>query len=224
MDAILRSSPSKLVRENPLALMTIILQQCGFTSENKRQGLDSNILSAEFMTGSTPWNDPNIAVVQKPNNFFEATSVLHLSYNNLIFVHHAINFEVNTWKHLRTMADDQRIKPLLKARASDDEWHSILDEMDFELGHTTCRRGQVDCLKERTTVQIDVSIFSAGIFEINERSWVSYVASTIPVTFTTVAVGLIFLERQKIGQALLVLRGVTKEIRKETVPGNIRSV
>lgn len=156
LDAILRSSLFKLVRQNPLALMTIIMQQCGLTSEEKRKGLDDNILSAEFMTKSTPWNDPNIAVVQNPNNFYEATSILHLSYNNLIFVHHAINFEINTWRHLRTMADDQRIKPLLKARASDDEWHSILDEIDFELGHTTCRRGQAECLKERTTIQINV--------------------------------------------------------------------
>lgn len=156
INAILRGPLSRLARRNPLALMTIVIQQCGLTSEEKRQALDDNILGAEFITKSTPWSDPNIVVVQKLYNFYEATSILHLSYNNLIFVHHAINFEITSLKHLRAMAEDQRIKPLLEAGASEDEWHSVLDDIDFELGHTIYRKGQVECLKERATIQIGV--------------------------------------------------------------------
>lgn len=153
---ILRSPSSRLVQQNPVAYMTVILQQCGLTSERRRQALDDNILGAEVLTKSTPWSDPSIAVVQRLNNFYEATSILHLSYNNLIFVYHAISFEINTWKLLRTMAEDQRVRPMLQARASDNEWQSMLDDIDFELGLTTCRKAQVECLKERTTIQINV--------------------------------------------------------------------
>ncbi|KAI1403015.1 hypothetical protein F4819DRAFT_452448 [Hypoxylon fuscum] len=249
---ILRSPSSRLVQQNPVAYMTVILQQCGLTSERRRQALDDNILGAEVLTKSTPWSDPSIAVVQRLNNFYEATSILHLSYNNLIFVYHAISFEINTWKLLRTMAEDQRVRPMLQARASDNEWQSMLDDIDFELGLTTCRKAQVECLKERTTIQINVmnnviahrttsqtnlitllalvfapasliaGIFSAGIFETNERSWVAYIASTVPVTFATVVVGLLFLEKQKMAKTWHALRGAAKQNEISDRTGRVR--
>lgn len=45
-------------------------------------------------------------------------------------------------------------------------------------------------------------MFSGNIFATNERSWVIYVASVVPTTLLTVAIGLGFLEREKIMQLL----------------------
>ncbi|KAI8623492.1 hypothetical protein F5Y19DRAFT_492526 [Xylariaceae sp. FL1651] len=185
--------------------MAMVLKECGHTSEAKRQVLDHQTLSAEFLTKSTPWDDPNISMIRQPSNFYEATSLLHLSYHNLIF----------------------KIKHLLRATSDENEWQSIPDSVDFEFAHTTNRKEQADCLGDRITIQIEInnliarqttsqtnliaflaltfapasliaSIFGADIFGKNKQSWIHYIVSTIVVTFVTVAIGFVFLQRQKL--------------------------
>lgn len=41
-------------------------------------------------------------------------------------------------------------------------------------------------------------IFSAGIFTTNDRSWIVYVASTVPITVLTVVAGVGFLKQKEL--------------------------
>ncbi|KAH7140861.1 hypothetical protein EDB81DRAFT_885565 [Dactylonectria macrodidyma] len=222
---------SKLVRRNPLALIVMILVECGATSESKRSDLDKYILGAEVQTRASSWEDPNKTLVRWPHNFYSVMSVLHLCQNNLMFVNHAVEFEVAAWEFFQRISSEGDVGQLLKAKTGDGAWQTIRDDIDYELAHTNSRKAQIGCLRERVGVQISMidnmvahqetsqtsliailalvfapasliaSIFSAGIFPTSEKSWVPFISSTLPITLVTVAIGVVFLERQLVVRA-----------------------
>ncbi|KAH7139662.1 hypothetical protein B0J13DRAFT_558313 [Dactylonectria estremocensis] len=221
----------KLVRQNPLAFVVMILMECGVTSESKRSDLDQYILGAEVQTRASSWEDPGQKLVRWPHNFYSVMSVLHLCQNNLMFVNHAVEFEVSAWEFFQRLASEEDVRQLLKAKTGDGAWQAIRDDIDYELAHTNSRKAQIGCLRERVGVQISMidnmvahqetsqtsliailalvfapasliaSIFSAGIFPTSDKSWVPFISSTLPITLVTVAIGVIFLERQLVVRA-----------------------
>ncbi|RSL89799.1 hypothetical protein CDV31_015801 [Fusarium ambrosium] len=201
-----------LAWRNPVAFLTVLLRECGRTSELKRGPLDNDILGAEILTKSTPWQK----LRKTPNDFVATTNQLNASYNALLFVARAVDAEVDAWQFLQRMAKDEQLGPWLKAAAT----------------HTHSRKTQIGCLKERTGIQINAisnliahqettqtnliavialifapasltaSIFSAGLFTTNDHSWVAYIAWTLPVTAATVMAGLYFLQLQILARAV----------------------
>lgn len=142
--------------DNPLAIISFLMKECGYSSESKRQFLDNYILRAEVRTKSTPWADPSTSAIRWPNDYFKAMSVLHLSQNNLIFVNHAVSFELTVWRLIQRMACDENLWKLLQMDTSQDEWASISDAVEFEMAHTLSRKAQIACLKDRIAVQIEL--------------------------------------------------------------------
>ncbi|KAH6976425.1 hypothetical protein BKA56DRAFT_589617 [Ilyonectria sp. MPI-CAGE-AT-0026] len=224
-------SGSKLVKQNPLALIVTILNECGFTSELKREDLDKDVLGAEVQTRASSWEDPGKTLVRWPHDFYSVMSILHLCQNNLMFVNHAVEFEVAAWEFFQQMSRKDEVREWLKANTSDGSWQAIRDDIDYELAHAISRKAQIGCLRERVGVQISLidnmvahqetsqtsliailalvfapasliaSIFSAGIFPTSDRSWVPFISSTLPITLVTVAIGMVFLERQLVVRA-----------------------
>ncbi|KAK7729239.1 hypothetical protein SLS53_009303 [Cytospora paraplurivora] len=229
---LLRRSPPGLAWRSPVAFLAMLFKECGRTSELKRQELDDDILGAECQTKSTLWKEPEKIpgkpLARWPNDFYAATSAMHLCHNNMMFVARAVDFEIAVWKHLLLMITKEPLLMWLRASAGESEWVSIQDEIQFEISHTVDRNAQIECLKERIAVQVNLldnriahhessqtnliallalifapasliaSIFSTGIVATNERSWIAYVATTVPVTIMTVIAGLSFLESQKL--------------------------
>ncbi|KAK7423522.1 hypothetical protein QQX98_000979 [Neonectria punicea] len=151
---------SKLIRQNPLALMVMILLECGYTSEEKRKHLDHFILQAEVQTHASSWKGTGKPEdlsrkqnVRSPADFYTVMSVLHLCQNNLMFVGHAIEFEADAWGFFRKLSNGEEQK-WFKLGSSDGQWQATRDEIDFELVHTNSRKAQIGCLKERVGVQI----------------------------------------------------------------------
>ncbi|KAM0430123.1 hypothetical protein ACHAPT_006129 [Fusarium lateritium] len=230
---LIRTCPSGLEWRNPAAFLAMLLKESGRTSEEKREELDLNILKAEIQTKSTPWQD----FKEAKNDYYEATGVLNLCHNNLVFVTRAVDAEIEGLRFLRRLTDDEKLGPWMRGTADEGEWVGILDGIDFETAHTVSRRAQIGCLKERIGVQINLisnmiahqetsqtnliailalifapagliaGIFSAGIFATDDRSWILYVASTVPVTAVTLVAGLGFLKQQDLAR---VWRGLTE--------------
>ncbi|OKL56761.1 hypothetical protein UA08_07901 [Talaromyces atroroseus] len=233
-----RDNPARLSAwKTAFQFLLFLARELGHTSESKRHALDRSILGAEVQTKSTPWDDPSRALVRWPNDIHEATSVLHLCHNNLLFVARAVEFEIDLWRWLRRLVvgGDSKNEALLWLRGSDVRagvWTALIDSIDFEMVHTMNKKTQIDCLKERIGVQINLinnliahqessqtnliaivalvfapasliaSIFSAGIFATDHRSWIAYVALTVPITILTVLTGVSFLEQQKLKHCL----------------------
>lgn len=103
-------SESKLVKQNPLALIVTILNECGFTSELKREELDKDVLGAEVQTRASSWEDPDKTLVRWPHDFYSAMSILHLCQNNLMFVNHAVEFEVAAWEFFQQIARKDEVR------------------------------------------------------------------------------------------------------------------
>lgn len=141
---------------NPLAILSLFMQECGHSAEIKRQILDGNILRAEMQTKSTPWQDPSTAAIRWPNDYFRAMSALHLAQNNLIFVNHAVGFELTVWRLIQKIASEEKLQVWLKLGLSQGEWTSVLDDVEFEIAHTSSRKAQIACLKDRIAVQIEL--------------------------------------------------------------------
>ncbi|KAF5001048.1 hypothetical protein FDECE_11063 [Fusarium decemcellulare] len=150
---LVRDSTTGLAWRNPVAFLTIILKECGRTSELKREPLDLNLLGAEILTKSTPWKKK---LQTTPNDFLKTTNQLNVSYNNLLFVARAVDAEIDAWEFLRQMAKDEQLGPWLRAAASKREWSEMLDDIDFEMAHTRSRKAQIGCLKERMGIQVNV--------------------------------------------------------------------
>ncbi|RMJ18405.1 hypothetical protein CDV36_001945 [Fusarium kuroshium] len=239
-----------LAWRNPVAFLTVLLRECGRTSELKRGPLDNNILGAEILTKSTPWQK----LRKTPNDFVATTNQLNASYNALLFVARAVDAEVDAWQFLQRMAKDEQLRPWLKAAASNRQWSEMLDNIDFEMAHTHSRKTQIGCLKERTGIQINAisnliahqettqtnliavialifapasltaSIFSAGLFTTNDHSWVAYIAWTLPVTAVTVMAGLYFLQLQILARAVrFFIKSYPKETDEEDSTGRLGS-
>lgn len=237
-------SASKLVKQNPLALIVTILNECGFTSELKREDLDEYVLGAEIQTRASSWEDPGEKLVRWPHDFYSVMSILHLCQNNLMFVNHAVEFEVAAWEFFQQLSVKDEVRQWLKANTGDGTWQAIRDDIDYELAHATSRKAQIGCLRERVGVQISLidnmvahqetsqtsliailalvfapaslisSIFSAGIFHTSDRSWVPFISSTLPITLLTVAIGMVFLERQLVVRAWWRKAPQTKEVQE----------
>ncbi|KAI0394988.1 hypothetical protein F5Y17DRAFT_457383 [Xylariaceae sp. FL0594] len=101
-----------VIWRNPVTFIAMLVKQCGYTSESRRKGLDHQILSAEFLTHSTGWHDPNIEVVKWPRNLYEAIRLLYLSYNDLILLNHTVRFEIDSWKRIRMLLDGQKTEAM----------------------------------------------------------------------------------------------------------------
>lgn len=84
------------------------------------------------------------------------TSVLHWCQNNLLFISWAVDFEIDAWARLRFIADDEKLGPWLRPDADDVDWAAMLDEIDFDLAHTSNWKAHVECLKDRIEIQINL--------------------------------------------------------------------
>jgi hypothetical protein len=153
--------------QTALHLLIYLTRELGHTSESKRQILDNAILGAEVQTKSTPWDDPSKALVRWPNDIHEATSVLHLCHNNLLFVGRAVGFEVDVWRWLHKLVggsssasrDGEVLAWLRGGDARAGAWAALIDSIEFEMVHTVNRKAQIGCLKERIGVQINLVSF-----------------------------------------------------------------
>jgi hypothetical protein len=141
---------------HPLAFFVILTQECGRSSEVKRKESDLEILVAEVQTQSTPWNDLNKTLIKWPKDFYQATSILHKCHNQLVFLNHAVNFEIQVWKFLQQLLEDKKFPLPGKLTVEDDEHQSVRDEVAFQLAYTTSRKGQISCLRDRVQVQIEL--------------------------------------------------------------------
>lgn len=155
------NSQAKAAWHNPIAFLVALTKECGRTSEYKRKGLDDKILGAEVLTKSTPWDDPDHALIQWPNDFLKTINVLHLCHNNLTFVDHAVYFETDVWEFLQqfTKEEDKALRDwriALGANTDDAHGQANLDNILFEAGYTKNRKAQIACLKDRIHVQMDL--------------------------------------------------------------------
>ncbi|ROW09148.1 hypothetical protein VPNG_05772 [Cytospora leucostoma] len=153
--------PKWLAWRSPVAFLAMLVRECGRTSELKRKELDDDILGAECQTRSTLWKEPEKIpgkpLARWPNDFYAATSAMHLCHNNMMFVARAVDFEIAVWKYLRLLINTK--EPLLmwlRASAGESEWVSIQDDVQFEISHTVDRKAQIECLKESIVVQVNL--------------------------------------------------------------------
>lgn len=137
-----------LTYKTPLALLTLLLKECGHTTEERRQTVDDYILEAEKQTKSSPWKAPSRALSD------DMTSRLSLHHSTLVFIARAVDAEMENWRFLKGMAVDDQTSAWLRGDADEARWQGLLDGIDFEIAHTRSRRAQIACLKERIGVQM----------------------------------------------------------------------
>ncbi|KUI73521.1 hypothetical protein VM1G_08833 [Cytospora mali] len=128
---LLRSSPPSLAWKSPLtslAFLNMLTKECGLTSELKRQDLDKVTLNAEVQPNSTLWSDPKIELEKPPGK----------------------------WSNNPMLGLKRCTLPWLRAASGEGDWVALLDDLQFELTHTVNRKAQIECLKDRISVQINL--------------------------------------------------------------------
>ncbi|KAL1849412.1 hypothetical protein VTK73DRAFT_9885 [Phialemonium thermophilum] len=143
-------------KASPLALLTTLIRDVGCTSEEKRGLLDNEILEIEQTTRSTRFTSKPEENVRWPGASYQTISDLHKCHNGLVFVVRAIDAEINAWRQLRRMANDERLKPIWASAADPRRERAMLDVIDFELAHTESRKSQTKSLQERAELQINL--------------------------------------------------------------------
>jgi hypothetical protein len=123
----------------------------------EQKARDDVVLGAEVHTQSTKWDDPGkMDMVKWPHDFFHATTVLHICHNQLLFLHHAIDFELQVWKFLQRVSEDKNLLLLKDVKVDGDQHQSIKDEIAFQYTYATSRKGQVTILQDRVQFQIEL--------------------------------------------------------------------
>ncbi|KAF9875679.1 hypothetical protein CkaCkLH20_06611 [Colletotrichum karsti] len=214
---------------HPLAFLVTLLQDIGRTSEEKRDKLDGYIVEVEMETNTCvppPRKDqpevPFTKRVRWPKDHYTSMGLLHKCNNQLVFAARAVNEEIDAWRQLQRLLEDA--KPMWEGVGGVDKKISaaMSNTVKFQLAHTKSRKTQIQGLKERVAVQIDLihnmtahqeasqttmiaivalifapasliaTIFSAGLFATDDHSWTTYIASTVPITVAIFVLGLQF--------------------------------
>jgi len=140
---------------SPIAFLILLVQDIGRTSEEERGVLDSVILNAELKTNSTSW-DKKATIIRWPADSYKTMTSLHQCHNNLVFVSRAVDMEIDIWRKLRVM-ERRELKSKRPSRApAKKRTEDILNSIEFELTYTQSRKAQIQCLKERVEVQIQL--------------------------------------------------------------------
>jgi len=168
----------KPIWHNPLVLLLAITKECGRTSEKLRGLRDNEILDAEKETKSTMWDIGSLEAEKKTkstmrdnglgkekqtksimfyqkslvrsDDIYETNRTLQRCNNELTFVNHAVNFEIDVWTFLQQIMKEPWI-PKICDKA---DLQFITDTINYELGHTSSRKAQIACLHDRLKVQI----------------------------------------------------------------------
>lgn len=157
LDLILHNQDHLLPWNHPLGLTVLLVRQCGFSSMVEQNARDKEVLGAEIQTNSTKWDDPGkMDMVKWPHDFFHATTVLHICHNQLLFLHYAIDFELQVWRFLQRVLEDKSLVLLKGVKVDGDEHQMIKDEIAFQQAYTTSRKGQVTILQNRVQFQIEL--------------------------------------------------------------------
>jgi hypothetical protein len=140
---------------NPLAVLILLARECGRTSEIKRQERDDEILSAEVASSSTLWTDPSKIPNQVPKNYYDRIKVLHVCYNTLTFIDHAVAFEIEVWNFLQRImtAKDVNDGELLERPWIKADRQFITDIVSYEIWRIKGRKLQISGLQDRVKVQ-----------------------------------------------------------------------
>jgi hypothetical protein len=105
IDRIQRKQDNLSPWSHPLLMFVFLARQCGFSSMVDQRARDDEVLGAEIQTNSTKWDDlGKWGMVKWPHDFFHATTVLHICHNQLLFLQHAIDFEIHVWKFLQRVS------------------------------------------------------------------------------------------------------------------------
>ena len=176
--------------QHPLSFLSLLVKECGCTSEEGRRVVDHEILGAEYFTMSSPWGTPSTEELKQlsasnespgptadreppkvpiPETTQQAVRSLHVARSKMVFVSHAVAFEIDSWRFLQAMMSDVSISPLLKMAATDGEWQSMMDDVEFELMYTLERQAQIAGLRERIGVQIQLVCLRSPIMCVNLR-------------------------------------------------------
>lgn len=140
---------------SPIAFLILLLQDIGRTSENARAKLDVDILDAEVKTNSSTWKN-KAGFVGWPADSYKTMTSLHQCHNNLVFVSRAVDMEIEIWRKLGAQ-ERRELKSSRPSRAPAKKGtEAILNCIEFELTHTQSRKAQIQCLKERVGIQIQL--------------------------------------------------------------------
>jgi hypothetical protein len=99
---------SPLACKNPIALLVLLLNECGRTTEDRRQTVDDYILEAEKQTKSSLWKAPSRTLSD------DMTSRLSLHHSTLVFVSRTVDAEIENRRFLKGMAVDDQTKARLR--------------------------------------------------------------------------------------------------------------
>ncbi|KAK1856399.1 hypothetical protein CCHR01_00970 [Colletotrichum chrysophilum] len=218
---------------HPLAFLVALLRDIGQASEVKRKELDDHIVKIEMETNTCipppVEGQPEPLFTKKvcwPEDHYECIGLLHRCNNQLVFATRAVDEEIEAWRQLQGLLEDRNSICNVEGLANKNIQTTMLNTVKFQLTHTKSRRTQIQGLRDRVAVQIELihnmtahkeasqttmiaivalifapasliaTIFSAGLFATDDHSWTTYIASTVPITLAVFVLGLQFTKLQ----------------------------
>ncbi|KAE9566789.1 hypothetical protein CGMCC3_g17063 [Colletotrichum fructicola] len=198
---------------HPLAFLVALLRDIGQASEVKRKELDDHIVKIEMETNTCI--PPPVEGQPEP-----------LFTKKLVFATRAVDEEIEAWRQLQGLLEDRNSICNVEGLVNKNIQTTMLNTVKFQLTHTKSRRTQIQGLRDRVAVQIELihnmtahkeasqttmiaivalifapasliaTIFSAGLFATDDHSWTTYIASTVPITLAIFVLGLQFTKLQ----------------------------
>ncbi|KAF4420161.1 hypothetical protein CGGC5_v009232 [Colletotrichum fructicola Nara gc5] len=218
---------------HPLAFLVALLRDIGQASEVKRKELDDHIVKIEMETNTCipppVEGQPEPLFTKKvcwPEDHYECIGLLHRCNNQLVFATRAVDEEIEAWRQLQGLLEDRNSICNVEGLVNKNIQTTMLNTVKFQLTHTKSRRTQIQGLRDRVAVQIELihnmtahkeasqttmiaivalifapasliaTIFSAGLFATDDHSWTTYIASTVPITLAIFVLGLQFTKLQ----------------------------
>ncbi|KAJ0381955.1 hypothetical protein COL922a_013506 [Colletotrichum nupharicola] len=188
---------------HPLAFLVALLRDIGQASEVKRKEFDDHIVKIEMETNTCipppVEGQPEPLFTKKvcwPEDHYECIGLLHRCNNQLVFATRAVDEEIEAWRQLQGLLEDRNSICNVEGLVNKNIQTTMLNTVKFQLTHTKSRRTQIQGLRDRVAVQIELTIFSAGLFATDDHSWTTYIASTVPITLAIFVLGLQFTKLQ----------------------------
>ncbi|KAI8249136.1 hypothetical protein K4K58_011088 [Colletotrichum sp. SAR11_239] len=177
-------------------------------SEVKRKELDDHIVKIEMETNTCI--PPPVEGQPEP-----------LFTKKLVFATRAVDEEIEAWRQLQGLLEDRNSICNVEGLVNKNIQTTMLNTVKFQLTHTKSRRTQIQGLRDRVAVQIELihnmtahkedsqttmiaivalifapgsliaTIFSAGLFATDDHSWTTYIASTVPITLAIVVLAML---------------------------------
>ncbi|KAF5511568.1 hypothetical protein CGCS363_v003699 [Colletotrichum siamense] len=148
---------------HPLAFLVALLRDIGQASEVKRKELDDHIVKIEMETNTCipppVEGQPEPLFTKKvcwPEDHYECIGLLDRCNNQLVFATRAVDEEIEAWRQLQGLLEDRNSICNVEGPTNKNIQTTMLNTVKFQLTHTKSRRTQIQGLRDRVAVQIEL--------------------------------------------------------------------